>query len=703
MAATGSSAAGIPGIPQCDPVADLSIAARCRSRLSKRIGSRTIDVVYGEGPTEEGLLAEIARLRRDLAEKDRALAALRESQETLQLLIDTTSTGCLTIDEEGRVIDCNTEYVRLTGHERLDEIRGRRVTEWTAPHDLARNAQAVRQCVERGFVRNLEIDYVDRQGAVTPLEINATVHPTPGGTVILTICRDITDRRRALAALRESETQYRTTIDAMPELIHVVDEELRIVLMNRRGLVWTKQLGLGSDPLGRRVFDLYPFLPEGVRTEYQRVFSTGEPALTEERNTVGNVEIVTETRKIPVREGGRTTKVITVIRDITEMVRAQERLHQSEKMEALGQLAGGIAHDFNNQLAAMLGFAELLARRLEQGELRDYAATIARTAARSAELTRQLLTFARRGLVRTEPVDVHAVLREVAELLRRTIDKRIVIELELFASCPATLGDSGQLLNAFLNLALNARDAMPAGGVLHFATDIIVIDDLATDSFSPPLAPGGYLQVRVTDTGTGMTEETKRRLFEPFFTTKGVGKGTGMGLAAVYGTVVNHRGAIQVQSEIGRGSSFAVLLPLSERPCPAESEAEAEAPGPRHGAHLLLADDEPAVLSMVAAALRHAGYRVTACKDGVDALQFYREHWRDIDLVILDWMMPELTGPESLSAMRKVNPRVKAILSSGAGSESHLQDDDSGVAVQYIQKPFHLSELSARVVTALGA
>lgn len=657
--------------------------------------------MYGEGSREDRLLAEIARLRCDLAEKDRALGALRESQEKLQLLIDTTSTGCLTIDEEGRVVDCNAEYVRLTGHETLDEIRGRKVTEWTAPHDLARNAEAVRDCMARGVVRNLEIDYLDPAGRVTPLEINATVHRSSGSTFILTICRDITTRRRAVEALRTSEAQYRTTIDAMPDLIHVVDEELTIVLMNRRGLAWTRQLGFKTDPLGHTVFEVYSFLPESVRAEYQRVFASGEQALTEERNTVGRLEIVTETRKIPVIEAGKVTRVITVIRDITEMVRARERLHQSEKMEALGQLAGGIAHDFNNQLAAMLGYAELLGRRLEDGELRDYAATIARTASRSAELTRQLLTFARKGLVRTAPVDVHAVLREVVELLRRTIDKRIELELELSASCPTTLGDHGQLLNSFLNLALNARDAMPGGGVLHFSTDLVVIDELASDAFSPRLEPGGYLQVRVTDTGAGMTEETKRRLFEPFFTTKAVGKGTGMGLAAVYGTVVNHGGAIRVDSELGRGSSFSVLLPLSERPCEAPAESDTEVPS-RRGAHLLLADDEPAVLSMVAAALRHVGYRVTACKDGVEALEVYRKHWREIDLVILDWMMPELSGPETLAAMRQVNPQVRVILSSGVGAEMHSQAELSG-ATEFIQKPFHLSELSARVVTVLGS
>lgn len=656
----------------------------------------------GEGSREQGLLAEIERLRADLAVKDRLLDALKESQERLQSLIDTTSTGCLTIDEEGRVIECNQEYVRLTGHRSIDEIRGRRVIEWTAPHDLQRNAEAVRECVERGFVRNLEIDYVDAQGRMTPLEINATVHRRPAGTVILTICRDITVRRRAVEALRVSEAQYRTTIDAMPELIHAVDRELRIVLMNRRGLIWTKLLGFKETPIGRTVFEVYPFLPEGVRAEYERVFSTGEPALTEERNTVGKAEIVTETRKIPVAEAGNVSKVITVVRDITELVRAQERLHQSEKMEALGQLAGGIAHDFNNQLAAMLGYAELLSRRLGDGELRDYAATIARTAARSSELTRQLLTFARKGLVCTAPVDVHTVLREVVELLRRTIDKRIELELELSAPTPTTLGDHGQLLNSFLNLALNARDAMPEGGVLHFSTDIVVIDSLTGESFSPQLSPGGYLQVRVTDTGTGMTEETKRRLFEPFFTTKAAGKGTGMGLAAVYGTVVNHRGAIRVDSELGQGSSFAVLLPLTDRPSEVLAEPYSEVPSKR-GAHILVADDEPAVLSMVADSLRHLGYRVTECSTGVRALQVYRERWREIDLVILDWMMPEMRGPETLAAMRHVNPHVKAIMASGVAAEMHSQEAVARLAAQLIQKPFHLSELAACVMTVLDS
>ncbi|MCU0692345.1 MAG: PAS domain S-box protein [Polyangiaceae bacterium] len=645
-------------------------------------------------PSVDILQAEVARLRGELR-------SLRESQGRLQLLIDITNTGWLVLDERGRVLDASPEGVRLTGHESLDQICGRTVSEWTAPHHVARNEHALAACLEIGFVRNLEIDCVDRAGRVTPLEINAAVHRTAASTVILTICRDITERRRASGALGTAEMRYSTTIDAMPEAIHVVDEDLRIMLMNRSGLRWARQLELANEPLGRSIFEVYPFLSESVRAEYELVFARGDPLMTEERNTLHGTEIVTETRKIPVVQGGKVTEVVTVVRDITELTRAQQRLRQSEKMQALGQLAGGIAHDFNNQLAAMLGYAELLSQHLDDGKLRGYAEAIVGAAARSAELTRHLLTFSRQSPLNKVPVDVHTVLREVVSLLSRTIDKRVMIALTLSATYATTLGDHAQLFHAFLNLALNARDAMTAGGVLSFTSDVLVIDELAKALFSPELEPGAYLQVRVTDTGAGMTEETKRRIFEPFFTTKPPGRGTGLGLASAYGTVVNHQGAIHVESEVGKGSSFAVLLPLSARLADAQT-APSPVFSPGRGAHVLVVDDDAAVLDIVASALRHLGYNVTTCRDGIQALRLYREGWRAFDLVLLDWMMPELSGPETLRAMRAHNPQIKAIMASEAARGKGAQQDSACVATDFVQKPFRLSELSAKVAAVLA-
>ncbi|MBI5534182.1 MAG: PAS domain S-box protein [Deltaproteobacteria bacterium] len=643
---------------------------------------------------------EIERLRSELAEHKRALETLRDNEEKHKLLIETTNTGFVILDGEGRVIDSNQEYARLTGHEHPEELLGRKVLEWTAAYDRERNAAEVRKCLEAGSVRNLEIDYAGPGGQTIPVEVNATVVRTSESVSILTICRDISERRRAEEALRNSELRYRNTIDALSDLLHVVDSDLCVVLINAAGTRWMKSLGLTSDPLGRTVFEIFPFLPAQVRQEYQQVFETGRPWISQEANTIDGKQYVTETRKIPIEEGGKVVRVVTVVRDVTESVHAQQRLSQAEKMEALGQLAGGIAHDFNNQLAAMLGYAELLASRLENPELRDYAYVIARAAARSADLTRQLLAFSRKGPHRTVPVDVHNLIREVAALLERTIDKQITLRTRLAAVDAISIGDPAQLQNALLNLAINARDAMPHGGDLTFSTEVVTLAEEDCRSSPYPMAPGRYVRVSVEDTGSGMTEAVRRRLFEPFFTTKEPSKGTGMGLAAVYGTVLNHQGAIHVRSEPGMGSAFTVDLPVLESFDATDGRVEVEAPS-RGTSHILLADDEMSVREMTAAALRHLGYRVTVCADGAQALACYRELWREVDLVILDMVMPNLSGREAFAAMRQLVPQAKCILVSGFGIDPQVQRLLDEGALGFIQKPFHINDLFGKVAAAL--
>lgn len=641
----------------------------------------------------------------ELTEMDRLkgeLEALRESAEKHKLLIETTDTGYVILDEAGRVLDANPVYVKMTGHERLAQIVGRTVAEWTAPGDRARNVTEVKKCLGTGAVRNLEIDYMGPDGRITPVEINATARRAAAGMTIFTVCRDITGRRRAEEALRDSEQRYRSTIDSMGEAIHVVDSDLRIELLNSTGERWFREIGIAGEIVGRRIFEVFPFLPDGVRDEYRRVFAGEGPLITEETNAVGGRELATETRKIPIVEGGRVARIVTVIRDVTDTVRAQERLRQTEKMEALGRLAGGIAHDFNNQLAAIMGYAELLERGVEDPALREHARIIAHVSQRSADLTRQLLAFARKGRVRSVPIDVHALLAEVAAMLGRMIDPGIEIRCRLEAADAEIIGDPAILQNAFLNLALNARDAMPGGGVLRFDTDLVARDGEAEGGLPSDPSGGGSLRIRVSDAGVGMSEEVRRHIFEPFFTTKGPGAGTGIGLAAVYGAVTGHHGTIRVDSEPGKGTTFTVLLPLEKEKRAHVAAAADDAPVTGRGS-VLVADDDPAVLRVITDALSGFGYRVTACADGVDAVSRYREAWREIDLVLLDVMMPTLDGLGALAEMRRINPAVRAILSSAepSGEDGRNAGDEAGVP--FLQKPFTLAEMARLVASAVGS
>ncbi|MBN2712219.1 MAG: response regulator [Planctomycetes bacterium] len=383
----------------------------------------------------------------------------------------------------------------------------------------------------------------------------------------------------------------------------------------------------------------------------------------------------------------------TIMRDISEQKQIEERLRQKEKMEAIGQLAGGVAHDFNNQLGGILGYAELLSSKLEDLKLRHAAERILQAALRAADLTKQLLAFARKGKFLVVPVDIHSIIDEVISLLEHSIDKKIMLRRDFKAEIPMTMGDPTQLQNVFLNLALNARDAMPKGGTLLFSTELVDLDDTA---FGFDIPADKYIQICVSDSGEGISPEIKKRIFEPFFTTKGQGKGTGLGLAAAYGTVKNHHGAISVYSEIGHGTTFKIYLPWH---CEAELNIEpgTEVPLQAGNARVMVVDDEEIIRELASEMLRSVGYKVTTCSCGKEAISHYQDSWQHINLVILDMIMPDLGGRDVFVEMRKINPHVRALLSSGYSINGEAQEIlDEGV-LGFIQKPFRMNDICRKV------
>lgn len=394
-------------------------------------------------------------------------------------------------------------------------------------------------------------------------------------------------------------------------------------------------------------------------------------------------------------------KVVERKRAEVALNESEVRLRQSEKLTALGQLAGGIAHDFNNQLTGVMGYADMLAQRLEQEPYKRFAVGIVASARRAADLTQKLLAFSRKGKYLIAPVDVHQILGEVVSILKHSIDKRVRIRQVLNVGHSAVLGDPNQIQNAILNLAVNARDAMPEGGELVFETDIITLDEAFCRDHHGEISPGAFLRLTVTDSGCGMSGEVKKHLFEPFFTTKEPGKGTGMGLASVYGTVRNHHGLISVHSEEGRGTSVRIDLPLAPDPA-RELDAPHAASPARGSARILLVDDDETVRAMAPEMLRDLGYRVTTCVDGREAVDYYRAHRNEVDLVILDMVMPEMGGRDAFVAMRQINPQVRAILSSGYSLNGEAQSIlDEGV-LGFIGKPYRHAELSTAVEEALA-
>jgi len=380
-----------------------------------------------------------------------------------------------------------------------------------------------------------------------------------------------------------------------------------------------------------------------------------------------------------------------------EQRRAEEAQRQSQKLEAIGLLAGGVAHDFNNLLVGILGYADLLAENAPPGSLVEEASqTISQAAQRAAELTRQLLAVARLGHHRQEPVDVHAIVREVTALLGRTLDKAIRIEVRLDAPLRHVRGDPAQLQQVILNLAVNARDAMPDGGTLAIRTSV---EDLGA-GVQPGLPAGPHLVLSVADTGVGIPKENLERVFEPFFTTKPEGRGTGLGLATAYGIVKGHGGAVRVASEVGGGSRFTVFLPLLEEP--AAERAPVERPAPRGSGVVLVVDDEEVVRRTAAQMLSALGFEPVPVAGGQEALDWL-ERSRPPAAVVLDLMMPGMDGRACFRAMRARQPTLPVIVSSGFARNGRAQELLDEGAVEFVQKPYRAADLARALAAATAS
>jgi len=392
--------------------------------------------------------------------------------------------------------------------------------------------------------------------------------------------------------------------------------------------------------------------------------------------------------------------LISLIVDITEQKKLEEGLRHSQKMDVIGQLTGGIAHDFNNMLAGIMGSAEILGMKTAGNpDLVRHVDLIIKSSNRAADLIKKLLTFARKGMEVTASLDMHDVIKESIVLLERSIDRKIAIETRLSAVNSVVRGDPSLLQNVILNLGLNARDAMPEGGIIAVNTSNIVIDKAFCENRHYKINPGKYIEINIQDSGMGMNSEILKRIFEPFFTTKQVGKGTGLGLSVVYGTVKEHGGIIEVFSEPGSGTIFKVYLPITDNQ---SDKTAVEEDKPVYGKGcILVVDDEEIVRTIAASLLESLGYECIFAENGMAALEVYEREKGRIDLVLLDVIMPGISGVDTFYRLKMIDENVKVILSSGFRKDEKIKDLYKAGVKGFMQKPYHLIELSkvvARVI-----
>lgn len=390
-----------------------------------------------------------------------------------------------------------------------------------------------------------------------------------------------------------------------------------------------------------------------------------------------------------------------ILVDVSAQHRLEEQLKHSQKMDSIGQLAGGVAHDFNNMLGGIMGSSELLLRSIPEDDIdrRGIVDLILKTAHRAASLTHKLLAFSRKGKFISTPFDIHPIIEDAIAILMSSINRAIEIQPKLRAAPSTIVGDPPQIQNMLLNLGLNARDAMPMGGKLIIETQNCKLDDWHCQMSAFDITPGEYIEISVIDTGTGIDEPDIERIFDPFFTTKPVGQGTGLGLSAVYGTVRDHHGSITVSSKKGLGTTFIILLPISQdtamihrKPCDELQSGSGT---------VLVVDDDDIIRHTACHMLQELGYTVLVAADGYAGVEMYRKHQDEIDLVLLDLVMPRMCGEECFATIRRINPTCKVVITSGfsAHSGTHQLIEDGAFA--FLKKPYTMHQLSTVIHNAL--
>ena len=614
----------------------------------------------------------------------------------------------------GQILFVNKATRVRSGYEREELLK---MCIWDLDPSLSAASWPERWCALKaaGSV-NHQSFHRTKTGELYPVELSINYVMQDGREYLFAFGRDIAERKAAEECLRESEERYRVLVDTTSDLIFSYDRTLHLTGVNSAAA----HILAGSSveaALGRHISELG--LPEETWRRWEarclEVLGSGKVVGQPSREVrlTNEATYILETDLWPiVSSEGEVVGVRGASRDITERAKAEEALRESEeqlrqaqKMEAIGQLAGGIAHDFNNILTVVMGYSELIlvSEECSSGSLRSNVEEIKTAAERASALTRQILAFSRRQALKPEVLSLNDVLESTERLLRRTLGE----DIELIALARPDLGlaevDGHQLEQVLMNLALNARDAMPAGGTLTLETSNVELDREYCRAH-PGIEPGAYVMLVVSDTGTGMDEETQSRAFEPFFTTKEPGKGTGLGLATVYGIVKQSGGSIFVYSEPGKGSMFKIYLPRVDKPARSRSRAAPPPDSVAGSETILVVEDETAVRELLSRVLGRLGYVVLSVGSGDDALALLREADSQVDLLLTDIVLPgRLQGNELACAASSLWPRLPVLYMSGYTRDAIVHSGRLDEGVNYIAKPFVPGELARKIREVLDA
>ncbi len=637
----------------------------------------------------------------DITERKRTEQALRSEEERSRMYLDMAGVILLALDKEGKVVLANPKACSALGREE-GEIIDKNWFDSFIPEHERREVRRVFQQLMSGTVESVE--YVENQvlalgGNVRWVAWHNTLVKSRDGEILGTFSsgEDISERRQTEQALRDSEERFRELTETLPQVVFEVDIRGTITYANRRAF---ELFGYVEEDFQRGLNTLEMIAAQDhdrAKANIGRVMREDKPDSTEymaRRKDGSTFPVMIHSAGI-VRDG-EVAGLRGIIVDLSEhkaaekaLKESEERLRQSQKMEAIGRLAGGIAHDFNNLLTTILGYSEML---LSEGtttkEALESVREISKSAQRAASLTQQLLAYSRKQVLRPEELDINELVKNITKMLRRLIHENVRLNTVLDPKIGCVKADPAQLEQVIINLAINARDSMPGGGNLTIETQNLVLDE-SFCKLRPEVVPGEYVMLAVTDTGCGIDKKIQKQIFEPFFTTKEPGKGTGLGLATVFGTVKQSNGYVYVYSEPGLGSTFKIYLPVIQTMKPKGRDHPKEWAGYATDRTILLVEDDEPLRKLVSQILERTGYTVVSASNGEEALRLFDspEH-TEIDLLVSDVVMPGIGGKVLAEKLQARLPGLKVLFISGYPDEAVVHHGVLDEGVAYLQKPF---------------
>jgi len=625
----------------------------------------------------------------------------REKEQQYRDLVEGTRDLITQTDKHGNFTFVNHVAEDLLGVP-PEECLGMSAYQFIHPDDRDKTMNWFNQCVsqktKQAYIENRQVN--QKTGTIHSVLWSSTFHFDDAGNLIGVgnIARDITERKLAYESLRESEARYRTLFEYVPDGILIADMDSYYLDANP---MMCKMLGYTrAEVIGLHASDIVA--PEEI--EYV------EPALNQikanadyfrewqfRRKDGSSFSAEVSVTKMP------DNTLLAMVHDITERKELEAKLMQGQKMESIGRLAGGIAHDFNNILVPIMGYVELGLMNLgPDDELYINLKQVKEAAERAADLTRQILAFSRKQVLDLRVLDLNEVIKDFKRMIKRLIGEDIEVETFLATELYRIKGDKGQLEQVLLNLVVNARDAMPMGGKLIIETANVYLDESYTKKHADSHSPGTYVMMAVSDTGHGMDVETQKQIFEPFFTTKTQSKGTGLGLATVFGIVKQHGGSIWLYSELDKGTTFKIYLPQTS-----ETEHSIERSKPEPGSFsgtetILVVEDEEMVRKLISETLTAYGYKVIEAQNGIDALQQVKKYKGTIHLLLTDVIMPEMNGRELYQKVAAIHPTTKVLYMSGYTDNVIVHRGILDEGINFLQKPFSVHRLAQKVRQVLG-